>query len=485
MNTLKRTSWACLALSFLAAAANAPAQARHERELFPIGAREMRVVAPSLVRLIGPGGEPQSQWIPVTPFDFIRDTPPWVVAWDSMNVNPATQVAFSDFYGPDAGPLRFVDTQRTFQWANDIRPNPVTGGRVARSVRVGLVWNPNGTNPRSGTAGLVVRIYAAKGFDSSAMGPAFREPLTGLEALFPNQAAGILELRMAIPHGVGLAVPRIPAGGFGSLVVEVGRIGSGNAFEQIPAATSPIAAQPLLNNLCAPGEPQFPGTNVSRSTELQWDDDTTAISGLPTVNLPNYVFEDFTNTGAGGYAELYGYDYTPDNLGILQATAALFVDDAAPPIRGTINFGGLDPSAPAPRRATLQIREATPANTLVAEWTVSLGEAGEFEVLNPRNVGGTYRISVKETHWLRTTLQRTIGAGSVSGLVFDLRNGDVDANNVVDLADFLLLASVYDQQVVNPVGDPPAWPDLTHDGWVSLSDFLVLAASYDVAGDPT
>jgi hypothetical protein len=57
------------------------------------------------------------------------------------------------------------------------------------------------------------------------------------------------------------------------------------------------------------------------------------------------------------------------------------------------------------------------------------------------------------------------------------RPGDINVDGLVDLQDFLMLASVYDTASTDPAYDQRA--DLDDDGRVDLADFLILAANYD------
>jgi hypothetical protein len=107
-------------------------------------------------------------------------------------------------------------------------------------------------------------------------------------------------------------------------------------------------------------------------------------------------------------------------------------------------------------------------NSGVANYTVPVGYVGRMEM------------SAKTSHWLRERIGPFIipDASGITGQNFFLINGDVNGDNVVDLADFLELAATYE---VSPPSNPAA--DLNEDGSVDLADFLILAANYDIAGE--
>jgi hypothetical protein len=128
---------------------------------------------------------------------------------------------------------------------------------------------------------------------------------------------------------------------------------------------------------------------------------------------------------------------------------------------------------------TFEVRE--PGSTTVLQREVAgLSLNGDFSfgtALPP----GSYDVTAKGDRWLRGKLQNvTFTASGASGLLFDeLIPGDVQGDNVIDLADFLTLAANYE------VGPPTEMrADLNGDGAVDLADFLLLANHYGTVGAP-
>ena len=252
-----------------------------------------------------------------------------------------------------------------------------------------------------------------------------------------------------------------------------------------------FAAQPLLGNMVSPGEPQFPGTNRSSSSDLQWDDDTDP--GFVGSNKPDYVWQDFTNTAPSGlpYAELYGYDATGEGLGILQAAVALFVDQNAPTISGKLNFTGIADPVTGPKVATFQIADAGTGN-LIDEQTVSLSDAGAYTITDPRPAtGGNYIVYTQPRPFLRKgTPVDTRSLTSKTGVDFDLVNGDIDSDNAVTVFDYGILSDYFDKTSgdadwfeVGVNGFASADADLDFDGAVTVFDYGLLSDNFDQSGD--
>jgi hypothetical protein len=130
------------------------------------------------------------------------------------------------------------------------------------------------------------------------------------------------------------------------------------------------------------------------------------------------------------------------------------------------------------KRITLEVRapgSTVPLQTAVVELSATGGYS--FGTWLPQ---GIYDVTAKGDRWLRAIVQhRSFTPFGATRVGFDLRAGDVVEDNVVDLADFLALASTYE-------ASPPTVPtaDLNGDGEVDLSDFLMLAAHYGGAGAP-
>lgn len=147
------------------------------------------------------------------------------------------------------------------------------------------------------------------------------------------------------------------------------------------------------------------------------------------------------------------------------------------------------------RTVTVELRSAgaDPTTAALDTWTGVLAGGGRFDFDAGAGVttGASYDVYVKDTQHLKekgaapiTINALGIGGAAVDGLgapvlvVAQPRNGDINNSNVIDLDDFLILASTYEQS-------PPsvAEADLTGDGEVNLDDFLILASNYEQVGE--
>lgn len=413
-----------------------------------------------------------------------RDVPNMVMAWDSMSTSATTLGAYTNgVYGPHPGPVRlFSDNYRNFQFLNDITVSPTGARRFGRFVRVGAFVNPNGTGVAGGSAPIAVRVTATTGFDSNGDGPAIQGPLSSIVATFPTQTSGskyfTIDLRSDLTE-TALSLPN----GSGGLWVEFGTVAAGQ-FEPL---AFPFAIQPLLSNMLSAGEPLFPGSNPSLSSNWQWDDDGDIAFG---IGNPDYIFQDFTNTNSGGgqFAELYDYDDTV--RGVLQGAVAVFADTNVRTISGTISFGDLPVGAPKPKSARVIVALSS-TNEVVAEQTVALGANGEYTAMDPnQGTGGVYKVLVKSSHWLQKQTTATTTGGSVTGRNVSLINGDINGDNSVDLLDYFALSDAYNLDSSAAGWSYPGLDgsklkdaDLNEDDSVDLLDYFILSDRYNLIGD--
>lgn len=423
-------------------------------------------------RLIGP-------WIAVE--EQALSTPNYAVAFDSMNTNPSNQQTYSGFYGPDAGPSRFTGNYKNYRWLNDASLPTSRLGKLVRRLRVGMTWNPLGTDPFTGSLNCYTMVRFTGPVSQSDNGPALGAPLAGIVMLRLNLAAGIYEIDANLA-GTGLGLPT-PASNPCGYEVQVGTYSAPtNSFVPLNSTTNTV--QPLLSNMVAPGEPQFPGTNPSGSNAFMWADEATP--GFPGQNRPNNAYEDFTLTGGSSfpYSERFSYDYTLDNAGYLQSAFGSFVDLAGKQISGTVTFSSLaDPLTTAPTTVTLEVRNGA-GDTLVMAQEVPLAANGAFTIDAPMdNAAATYTLFLKKDTWLGKLSPSftTTAANTVVNLV--LVNGDVNGDNEVGPADFTILSGAFG----NLLGDPGylAAADLNRDEEVGPADFTILSASFGLEGDPT
>ncbi|HTQ11949.1 MAG TPA: dockerin type I domain-containing protein, partial [Fimbriimonadaceae bacterium] len=120
--------------------------------------------------------------------------------------------------------------------------------------------------------------------------------------------------------------------------------------------------------------------------------------------------------------------------------------------------------------------------TPIDSQTVLLDASGNFQIATTATAG-TYDITAKASHWLRSKLSsQTLASGGLNGLSYTLTNGDVNGDNSVSLADFGQLKLAYGS---SPGGSNwNANADLDGNGSVGLSDFGILKLHYGQSGAP-
>ena len=102
----------------------------------------------------------------------------------------------------------------------------------------------------------------------------------------------------------------------------------------------------------------------------------------------------------------------------------------------------------------------------------------------PTTLSGTYDVSVKASHWLRTTLKsvKLTGDAFSSNKKFTLVNGDVNGDGKVNLADLLAISSAWRSVPGMSNYNPNA--DLNGDGAINLADWLIVSQNWRKTGDP-
>lgn len=151
-----------------------------------------------------------------------------------------------------------------------------------------------------------------------------------------------------------------------------------------------------------------------------------------------------------------------------------------------LNWGGSNAV-----NATVRIFNS--ANVLVqGPSTVSCDAGGNWS-LPTSLAAGTYKVKMKTSHWLTkqvtgVVLNTTTGTSTI---IHDLFNGDCDGNDIVDIADYTILALAFDAVLDTDPGTPgnqssPNWnaqADLDGNGIVDIADYTILATNFDRVGD--
>ncbi|MBS1704565.1 MAG: hypothetical protein JST40_01720 [Armatimonadetes bacterium] len=122
--------------------------------------------------------------------------------------------------------------------------------------------------------------------------------------------------------------------------------------------------------------------------------------------------------------------------------------------------------------------------------TATLDAAGNFTIPSGGFVGN-YQVFVKGSHWLRrASAPVNIGPGGVSGLTFDLINGDIDNDNMVTVFDYVVLSEYFDRtsddadwNAIGANGSAPKDADLDGDGAITIFDYVILSDNFDMFGD--
>lgn len=185
---------------------------------------------------------------------------------------------------------------------------------------------------------------------------------------------------------------------------------------------------------------------------------------LPTLSDPAHVIMNLTletqTTYFSGTATIHAN-------GVRESSAA---------VNATVIFGDLAGSAPTPGPVVFEVRQAG-SSTVLYRRAVQVGSGGAAPFSLPL---GSYDVALKHSHWLRRKVAVTVGAGGASPS-FALINGDVNGDNSVNIADYVILRLAFGSSsgASNWVADA----DLDHSGSVGTNDFLILRRNFGRSGD--
>ncbi|MBK8025042.1 MAG: hypothetical protein IPK19_27455 [Chloroflexi bacterium] len=197
---------------------------------------------------------------------------------------------------------------------------------------------------------------------------------------------------------------------------------------------------------------------------------------MTTARFTNFEAfdQDWKGTGVEPHWGLFESDRTPK---------AVLADGVCPP-PATVAFGFTfqgRPAAPSPRLQVpvhLTIREQG-TNIPIFDRQVTTDQNGVVTLSGL--TGGAFRYTVKGAHTLSRVLTQSQPAGSSTIAFPELREGDANDNNVVNISDFSILAVSFSLGVGQAGYDGRA--DFNGDDVVNISDFSLLAQNFGMAGE--
>ncbi len=223
----------------------------------------------------------------------IRMTTPWIEVSDFAPTGPcsADEVLVFDHFGTDAAGnptggancnpnfapgtrFFFGSTYHNPYYANDIKEldDPQYNGAVASSLTHAWFWNPNLTNPASGSQQCIVAVLTAEQFDVECQDVHEQTYIDGvlLDYGVLNAGAGYYYSAVCLSAIGGLQLPTTPAddGDPGTEVLGGYAVIYAQAFDpNTGTLTLASGVQPML------WSPQDAGY-IGDSTRIQWDDDS-------------------------------------------------------------------------------------------------------------------------------------------------------------------------------------------------------------------
>lgn len=187
----------------------------------------------------------------------------------------------------------------------------------------------------------------------------------------------------------------------------------------------------------------------------------------------------FTYTPNSGFTGTDSFTYKPFDgaLNGNTVTVTLNVQATNQVLSGNITLQNWIVS-PAGQVINVEVYAVGNTTTPLRTGTATLDGSGNWSLtLSTPLAAGNYDVRIRGWHWLYKRLSnRTFTATSATGLNASLINGDIAADNIVDIADYTAMALQFDQ-----TGTLSA--DLNGDGIVDIADYTILATNFDLTGD--
>lgn len=405
----------------------------------------------------------------------------WDLVWDSSNANPNFVDPMNP--GPETpSPLQsFYGANQPLWWFGPSYNNPfviqdlttIDGGwqgDTATGFTAVLSLNAAAMDPTEDIT-LLVETYAGSSITTAPSATGF---LGGVALTYTlSNSPGAWSLTATGLSDVGLGWP-IPQDG-GGLGVKIGEVVAGN-FVALPFASQLNWGSMLSTD---EGVASVVGTNPSRSTHLQWDDDAPA---------------NFVHTANELYSYIFGTGNDPGNpIGTkIQAYSGIFADLDAAAAFGFLTFE--DYVGPEPLVVPIEMVAVDAAgnpvivagNPLAITVNHAPGPSEQYGVINPKLSDGMviynrYIVSIKGSHWLRRN-SPVVDLSTASVRVdLSMKNGDVSGNNEIGPEDFSALSLAFGSFIGDPNYSQAA--DLNGDGEVGPADFAILAGNFGEFGD--
>ncbi|MBL8047333.1 MAG: PQQ-dependent sugar dehydrogenase [Chthonomonas sp.] len=191
----------------------------------------------------------------------------------------------------------------------------------------------------------------------------------------------------------------------------------------------------------------------------------------------NATASDFMNHGTAGNMTSIMPDGNAELFAGTVSGSVLALSGSGRGVSGVVTLGDLSVAGQKARRVTFQVKDMTTGTTYPIDY--NLPASGAFRIPATENMT---EVSLKVSHWLNKKIVIMPGTANLTGQDMTLLNGDVNTtDNLVDIADYSILAGAFDAAV----GDPGyvANADLNEDGIIDIADYTILATNFDVVGD--
>ncbi|MBS1704820.1 MAG: hypothetical protein JST40_03025 [Armatimonadetes bacterium] len=203
-------------------------------------------------------------------------------------------------------------------------------------------------------------------------------------------------------------------------------------------------------------------TQIATGNITSWDYTATGLTLTPNTRTYYIQVAVQNATGYYGYANTNGIKYVPPTI----------------TVSGKVN---LPDTVENGKTIYIWVKDAGPGGSYYEFYTRTLDASGKFSFGTTLTGNRGIIIGVAKHLWKQ--VNANLVSGGVSGLTFNMINGDVDWNsdNAITVFDYLRLSNAFDTVPGDANWDEQA--DLDEDGVVSVFDYLILSNNFDKFGD--
>lgn len=130
----------------------------------------------------------------------------------------------------------------------------------------------------------------------------------------------------------------------------------------------------------------------------------------------------------------------------------------------------------------VEVYDATNTSLLQSGTVMANASTGAFSFsLDNAILTNNVIFKLSGSTFLKRSTALTLNAGGSNGVTWNMLNGNVDGNGLIDISDYLTMVAAFDTSETGSGYDPAS--DINKDGFVDISDYLIMVGNFDQQED--